>query len=243
MAEPTIPDLLALSRLALRFGQVHRVTLDAQGRRESDTTHTVMLALLAGALCEHEAVPLDCEAVVALALVHDLAEAYAGDVSTVRALSLAEANAKAAREEDALARIRAELAAFPWIVAMIDRYEAQACPESRWVRYLDKITPKLTHRDNGCAVPKAAGMTLAELRKRHAYQGAELAAMYPAFTFARELFEAASADAESQWPTTPTKRTCNLHDDCDAADARMRHTARGAASHCHDDSCEECFGS
>ena len=202
MADPTIPDLLALSRLILRFGQVHRVTLDAQGRPESDTTHTVMLALLAGALCEYESVPLDREAVVALALVHDLAEAYAGDVSTIRALSVADANAKAHREEAALARIREELAGLPWVVVLIDRYEAQACPESRWVRYLDKVLPKLTHRDNGCAVPRAAGMDLAEFRERHAFQGAELAARYPAFSFARELFAAAIADAESQWGVT-----------------------------------------
>ena len=199
MADSPVADLLALSRLVLRFGQVHRVTLDAEGRPESDTTHTVMLALLAGALCGHEEVPLDREAVVALALVHDLAEAYAGDVSTVRALSLSAAAAKAAREEDALDLIRQELAGLPWIVALIDRYEAQACPESRWVRYLDKVLPKLTHRDNGCVVPRAAGMDLAEFRERHAFQGAELAARYPEFSFARELFAATAADAEGQW--------------------------------------------
>lgn len=202
MADSSIAQLLTLSRLVLRFGQVYRVTLDADGRPESDTTHTVMLALLAGALCDRESVPLDREAVVALALVHDLAEAYAGDVSTVRALSLSAAAAKAAREEAALARIRGELAGLPWIVALIDRYEAQACPESRWVRYLDKVLPKLTHRDNGCAVPRAAGMTLAECRERHAYQGAELAARYPEFSFARDLFALAAADAEGQWGGT-----------------------------------------
>jgi hypothetical protein len=35
-------------------------------------------------------------------------------------------------------------------------------------------------------------------------------------------------------------RTCNKHDDCDAADARWP----GAMHlHCHADDCEECFGS
>jgi len=38
------------------------------------------------------------------------------------------------------------------------------------------------------------------------------------------------------------KRTCNMHEDCDAADARA--VARGSlySYHCHDDECEDCFG-
>lgn len=36
------------------------------------------------------------------------------------------------------------------------------------------------------------------------------------------------------------KRTCNRHDDCDAADKR---NSEGRAYHCHDDGCEDCFGS
>lgn len=39
----------------------------------------------------------------------------------------------------------------------------------------------------------------------------------------------------------PPKRTCNRHDDCDAADAAAH--ARGLVTdHCHDDCCEDCFG-
>ena len=198
-ARTTLPHLIALSRLTLRLGQVHRVTLDADGNPESDTTHSLMLALMAGSLCAMETVELCREDVVALALIHDIAEAYAGDTSTVRTLSVSAANEKAAREEAALVRIREELAGLPWVLVLIDRYEAQACPESRWVRYLDKITPKLTHRDNGCAVPRSLGMTLDEAVERHAYQGAELAARYPEFRFLRELFDVSCEDAESQW--------------------------------------------
>lgn len=51
------------------------------------------------------------------------------------------------------------------------------------------------------------------------------------------------------------RRSCNRHDDCDAAEAakgfRFRFTASGlvdnrppapANFHCHDDDCEDCFG-
>lgn len=42
----------------------------------------------------------------------------------------------------------------------------------------------------------------------------------------------------------PGPRTCNRHKDCDAADAEVRAKGRLLyADHCHDDTCEDCFGS
>lgn len=47
------------------------------------------------------------------------------------------------------------------------------------------------------------------------------------------------------------KRTCNRHDDCDAADIRQRtvgpkdyygRPVHDTADHCHDECCDECFG-
>jgi hypothetical protein len=38
-------------------------------------------------------------------------------------------------------------------------------------------------------------------------------------------------------------RSCNLHIDCDKANAESLARGRGYASHCHDDCCEDCFGS
>lgn len=194
-----IQSAIQLSRLILRFGQTFRVTVDQQGRHESDTTHSLMLALLAGEMAKHEAVRLNYNDVVSLALVHDIAEAYAGDTSTVRALSPDAETDKKAREQAALVLIWSDLEGFPWVRSLIERYEAQACPESRFVKYLDKVCPKLTHRDNGCAIPIAAGMTLDECRDRHRTQGAELAAKYPEFGGVKALFDAACLDSESQW--------------------------------------------
>ena len=54
--------------------------------------------------------------------------------------------------------------------------------------------------------------------------------------------ERAERDAEKpRVNPPPAKRTCNRHDDCDAADAEA--TAKGRrVDHCHDEECEECFG-
>ena len=54
-------------------------------------------------------------------------------------------------------------------------------------------------------------------------------------------------NASKDWPKhlkelAAPKRTCNRHDDCDAADQRARAKGSACADHCHDECCEECFG-
>ena len=44
-------------------------------------------------------------------------------------------------------------------------------------------------------------------------------------------------------PAPATKvRTCNMHEDCDAADAKRQARDGKRAAHCHSDDCEDCFG-
>jgi len=38
------------------------------------------------------------------------------------------------------------------------------------------------------------------------------------------------------------QRSCNRHNDCDAADVKAREKGNYSASHCHDECCEDCFG-
>jgi hypothetical protein len=41
----------------------------------------------------------------------------------------------------------------------------------------------------------------------------------------------------------PPPRECNRHKNCDEADAKARERGQFGADHCHDDCCEDCFGS
>jgi hypothetical protein len=64
---------------------------------------------------------------------------------------------------------------------------------------------------------------------------------------AQRMTAQGSAQAAAQpfaTATPPKVVSCNKHTDCDAADARARAQGeeRGAV-HCHDDCCEDCFGS
>ena len=211
----TLSDALVLADLALRFGRVDRVTRHPDGRRlESDTDHTVMLGLVACAFAErHPGLGLDIGLVAQFALVHDLVEADAGDTDTFGITPDARER-KAEREAAALERLRGRLAATPWVCATIDAYEAQGAPEARFVRYLDKVLPRLTHALNRAIVQVEAGRTAAVLHTHHQRQLAELAHVYPEFaaTVGELLAEASAAvealleSDERAWESDPLTR-------------------------------------
>lgn len=199
MQPPDLLPCLIVARQILDFGHVMRATWHPDHRAESDTTHTVMLGVLAVGLQPHAAVQLDPGTLARLAYVHDYAELYAGDTNTAGGLTPQARAAKAERERLALVRIYAELSQLPAITELIERYEAQACDESRWLRYLDKILPKLTHWWNGCAAVRAAptSMTLQDVQDSHQRQGAELRQRYPAYTMLHSLFDVACEGCEA----------------------------------------------
>jgi 5'-deoxynucleotidase YfbR-like HD superfamily hydrolase len=190
MEAVSIEHALAIARVALTFGQVQRATLHPDGTPESDTTHTVMLAMLVADVATREG--LDVGLAVQFAVVHDLPETHALDTCTARALSPEAAAEKAAREAASSERLRGELGPC-WTTSMIDRYEAQQEPEARLVRYLDKVLPKLTHALNGGIALDAIDMTAEEAELNHAAQGAKLHVMYPEFVATRALFDDACA--------------------------------------------------
>lgn len=202
-----IDNLVSISRLVMRLGRVERITLDSQLRPESDTTHTVMLALIAGALCDDETGRLDREAVIGMALIHDIAEAYAGDTPTLRPLSAEEEQGKREREHAGLRKALVDMKGSQWLIEMVNRYQAQRCRESRFVRILDKMLPKLTHFDNGCAVPLAQGMSLEEFVSVHSVQIDKLSDIAQDLPVARLMHSLACRASEAAWPRI-VNRTC-----------------------------------
>jgi 5'-deoxynucleotidase YfbR-like HD superfamily hydrolase len=148
---PGLDRAVALARLALVFGTVERITLHPdRTRAETDTTHTVMLALIA---CDLAPGHLDLGLVAQFAVVHDLIEAKTGDVQT---LVIDEAGRRKKETDEALAMLslRDEFGADSWLVTMLEAYEHQLSPEARFVRLLDKVLPKIVHLLSGCAGAK-----------------------------------------------------------------------------------------
>lgn len=193
---------LTLARISLAFGRVERVTRHEDGvRPETDTDHTVMLGLVA---CELAPAHLDRAKVAAFALVHDLAEVYAGDTQTLTIAPEAMA-AKRAREDAARARLAGELGAGSWLAEILATYERQEDPEARFVRLVDKVLPKLTHAFNGCAAAQAL-TDRAGFDEAHARQFQKYREEYPEFPETLELLRASMLHAESRWPVVEVSR-------------------------------------
>lgn len=194
-------DLDRTTRLAsflLQFARVERATLHPDGTRpETDSDHTVMLAVIACDLCPY---PLNRGLVAEFAIVHDLVEAYAGDTQTLK-INASQRIAKDAREAASLARIREEFGPDSWMVRSIENYESQRSPEARYVKLLDKVLPKLTHKLNGGKAAK--GITdYAGFKVSHINQYQELSRKMGGEPWAIDVLEllwAAMEQSEAAW--------------------------------------------
>jgi 5'-deoxynucleotidase YfbR-like HD superfamily hydrolase len=101
---------------------------------ESVADHSFRLAFLA--LLIGPRLGLNVEAMLRLALVHDLGEARIGDLTPADRVSSAE---KRARESEALAQILDDLPEGPALFSLWREYASGATPEARIVRQLDKL--------------------------------------------------------------------------------------------------------
>ena len=134
---------LQFMREAERLKNVLRSARTSAGRTESTAEHTWRLALLALILAG-EKPELDQQRVLAMCLVHDLGEAYEGDIPAVEQSDPA---AKAAAERSAMDRLTPLLpdSASARIRTLWEEYEVCATPEARWVKALDKAETILQH--------------------------------------------------------------------------------------------------
>ena len=144
--------LVDIASLISKFAKVNRVTLLEDGvTLESDTDHTVMLGVCACSVASKLYPALDIGKIAQYALVHDLVEAYAGDTNTFN-FNTVNWQEKAIREEKAFQKIKDEFSAnYNWIAGTITQYDKQEDDEAKFVKLMDKVMTKLTHRSNGGA--------------------------------------------------------------------------------------------
>lgn len=142
-----------LAEFLLQFSRVERDIYHPDGhRRETDSDHTVMLAILCCLFAKEYEPQLDIGKVAILALVHDLVEGYAGDTSSFN-LSEEQQQQKGHREQQALAKLDQQFGQqFPWLIKIIHDYESLSSPEAQFVKMFDKLMPLTTHILNRGAV-------------------------------------------------------------------------------------------
>jgi putative hydrolase of HD superfamily len=78
---PELSSLLDFVRFTHEIRNVRRaILLETDNRKENDSEHMYQLALTAWYLIEKDNLKLDKYKAVAMALVHDIVEAYTGDI-------------------------------------------------------------------------------------------------------------------------------------------------------------------
>jgi len=134
---------LQFIREAERLKNVLRTAYTSEGRHESTAEHSWRLALLAAVLTG-ERPELDMQQVVLMCLIHDLGEAFDGDVP---AIAQTAPGVKAASELAAMERLTRLLPpeAGATIREIWEEYEACQTPEARWVKALDKAETIIQH--------------------------------------------------------------------------------------------------
>jgi 5'-deoxynucleotidase YfbR-like HD superfamily hydrolase len=121
-----------------------------------------MVAICACALASKLYPTLDIGKVAQFATIHDLVEVYAGDTNTFN-ISHEDRKEKEKREELAYERIHKEFGeVYPWIGITIKEYESLISDEAQFVKVVDKVMTKLTHRINHGAYLKHEGKTKEE---------------------------------------------------------------------------------
>ncbi len=143
MKKPTNDQVKKLvEEVVLPFSRIERdmtIPLESGYRNENDAEHSWSVALVACALAPHIDPTLDVGLVSQFAIVHDLVEIYASDVSIwADGDTLAQ---KEKKEQDALEQIKKNYAHFPWLVQTIEAYEKQDSNEAHYVRSIDKYVP------------------------------------------------------------------------------------------------------
>lgn len=221
-AQQDLELALKIASVVLRFGEIERATGHPDGRWETNTTHTVMLALLAGALAERHGE--DPFGAVLLALVHDLVEYHTGDVNTAFGLSVQEQKKKRANEREALEELcevfgegsiisvclrayaeAGNASAPPRQVTAQVRAEGRAVDlvaqvmTARYVKVLDKVTPKLTNTLDSGAALRRIGMSPERLHERHIEQRASLAERFPELPNVHDLLALACDASEGAY--------------------------------------------
>ena len=125
-----IEQYLRFIKEAERLKAVTRTAWTHDGRRESTAEHSWRLALFAG-LAAGRLPGLNREKVLMMSLIHDMGELYGGDISAARAVRKA-FSLLPEREAESL-------------LALWREYNANATPEARLVKALDKAETIIQH--------------------------------------------------------------------------------------------------
>lgn len=163
--KPNLSRLIDFQQLLFSFRAIDRsLRLPGQkGRLENDVEHSYNLAMTGWFLASYFP-HLDRDAIIRIALVHDLVEVYAGDTYIFDKDATRHAS-KAEREQAALEKLHSEWPDFPEMIETLTHYELKDSEEAKFVYALDKLTPPMLNIIGKGENWHAEGITLNDVKK------------------------------------------------------------------------------
>ncbi|MFD8599288.1 HD family hydrolase [Kitasatospora sp. NPDC059646] len=154
-----------------------RSPLLAADRRENDAEHSRHLALMVLVLAEYADRPVDPLKALAMVVLHDLVEIHAGDAFLYDAAAAAD---QPQRERAAADRLFAVLPddQRDRLRAVWDEFEAQAGPEARFAKAMDRLQPLLLDYGNRGGTWRTPGVTEADVPARKSVIGESSTALW-----------------------------------------------------------------
>lgn len=152
--------------LSMRFSRTFRLPKYPDGRQESDSEHSQMLAMIAVELASRFYPELDLGKIALLSVIHDLdeIEAEGGDTPTL-GLTDEDLIAKKSREAEGRVRLRANYPFAKHLFDLMDGYDPEGSAlddEAAFVFVVDKIVPSVVHIQNRTVDLRSFGITSGE---------------------------------------------------------------------------------
>ncbi len=134
--------ILEFEKLLRKFNQVQRdlEAIDSSKRFDNDVEHSYRVAMLCWMVIDEYKLKLDINKVIKYALIHDLVEVYAGDMSMYKDYSQKD---KEKREHQALLKLKKNFPKLRSIWNLIGIYEKRKDEESKFVYVIEKLEPIL----------------------------------------------------------------------------------------------------
>ncbi len=185
---------LLISDLYIPFANIERAITwpHEAGRFENDAEHSFSLAIASAYAAEK--LGLDPNKAAAYATVHDLLEVEAGDTSVWDEEGL---KTKHEREKAGFETMKAKFAMFPWMLAMVEKYEKLEDEEACLVFTLDKSLALIMIIEDNGKFWKDNGITYEAHREKANIQVRDKLSRYPAIlALYEELLDIAEANKE-----------------------------------------------
>lgn len=134
--------ILEFQKLLKEFNLIYRDldSIHLKNNLDNDVEHSFRVAMLCWMIIEEYKLKLDINKVIKYALLHDLVEVYAGDVSIYAKVKSED---KAKREHQALLKLKKNFPKLKSLWKLIEIYEKKNDDESKFVYVVEKLEPIL----------------------------------------------------------------------------------------------------